>query len=98
VVGPAVAPGWREVDLAAHPVQVWRAGEVAARGRARTCSAIRASRSPGSPTSSHAAGRACEAGRSDNHRHLHRALPVAPGDRVRADYGPLGAIEAALVA
>jgi 2-keto-4-pentenoate hydratase len=97
-VGPAMAPGWREVDLAAHPVQVWRAGEVAARGQganvlgdpriALTWIANELSRhGPGLKPGDLVTTGTCIV-----------PLPVAPGDRVRADYGPLGAIEVALVA
>ena len=98
VVGPAMAPGWREVNLAAHPVQVWRGGEVAARGQganvlgdprlALTWIANELSRhGPGLKAGDLVTTGTCIV-----------PLPVAPGDRVRADYGPLGSLDAALVA
>ena len=98
VVGPAMAPGWREVNLAAHPVQVWRGGEVAARGQganvlgdprlALTWIANELSRhGPGLKAGDLVTTGTCIV-----------PLPVAPGDRVRADYGPLGSLDAALIA
>ena len=51
VLGPEAPAGWRDIDLAAHPVVVSIDGEEAATGKgANALLATRASRSPGSPT------------------------------------------------
>ena len=96
VLGPAAPPDWREMDLAAHPVALSIDGAEAATGAGRNAL--------GDPRL------ALTWLANDRVRHgLPLAAgdvvitgtcivpaPVAPGQRVRASLGPLGAVEVAL--
>ncbi|MCX7272436.1 MAG: fumarylacetoacetate hydrolase family protein [Burkholderiales bacterium] len=97
VVGAAMPERWRTLDLAAHAVTVWRGAAEAARGQganvlgdpriALTWIANELSRhGPGLKAGDLVTTGTCVV-----------PVPVEAGDRMRADYGVLGSLEAALV-
>ncbi len=96
VLGPALADGWRGLDLAAHRVAGWRNGEKIAEGSGAAVL--------GDPRLAltwfvNEAARYCggvKAGQFVTTGTCIVPMAIAPGDRVEVDYGVLGRLAAAI--
>jgi len=96
VLGPALADGWRSLDLAAHRVSGWRNGDKVAEGSGAAVL--------GDPRLAltwfvNEAARHCggvKAGQFVTTGTCIVPMAIAPGDRIEIDYGELGKIGAVI--
>ena len=96
VLGPETQTDWRGIDLAAHPVALHINGKPASRGRGGDAL--------GDPRAALTWLANCEAVKPDGLRAgqvvttgvCGQPTPVQPGDRVLADFGPLGQVDVTL--
>lgn len=93
VLGPRVTQPWRDLDLAAHPVQTLVDGEVASRGSGSDVLGDPRTALTWFVNHYRERGRTVPAGRFVTTGVCGRPAPIVPGQHVSVDFGELGALE-----
>jgi 2-keto-4-pentenoate hydratase len=92
LLGPAVGQDWRGIDLGRHPVIGTVAGRLEHQGSGGAVLGDPRTALTWLVNELSTLGLPLEAGRIVTTGTCTVPLPIAPGDEVRADYGPLGAL------
>ena len=92
VLGPAAPASWRSSDLAAHPVRATVAGKLVREGSGANVLGDPRVALAWLVNEVSALGITIKAGEAVTTGTTATPLPIAPGDAVHADFGPLGAV------
>lgn len=92
VLGPAVTADWRALDLAAHPVTATRNGASAGEGTGAAVLGDPRTALTWLANDLSALGIGLRAGEAITTGTCMTPIPLAPGDAITADFGPLGAV------
>jgi 2-keto-4-pentenoate hydratase len=94
ILGKPAAANWREFDLAQHPVEGYRNGEVASRGAGGNVLGDPLVALAWIANELNRFGEGLQAGQVVTTGTCITPIPVVPGDRVRMDFGVLGSVDA----